>query len=136
MIPDMIHPLGRYWRQPNRDNILIREIIIVEDKMNKVASPCCGSCRYWDYHYKVCSEITKMHGMYVIPISDPAQYTCDGEYYFPRNPIPIVEIPGVKELVEEAYLSGLIQGEKNDIRDSLTSGDLVAEYMKALEDKK
>ena len=23
MIPDMIHPLGKHWQQPNRDNILI-----------------------------------------------------------------------------------------------------------------
>ena len=23
IIPDMIHPLGKYWQQPNRDSILI-----------------------------------------------------------------------------------------------------------------
>jgi hypothetical protein len=32
IIPDMIHPLGKYWQQPNRDNILIDDTYALMSK--------------------------------------------------------------------------------------------------------
>ena len=70
--------------------------------MNEVASPCCGSCGWycWNSYLEkyTCHnpEIVKQHKQNdFIPES-----LCVPSYYSPRNPIPITNLPGVKELVD------------------------------------
>ncbi len=68
---------------------------------NQIAAPCCGSCEHCDYDlcdrtwYCCAKELEKQS-------VTNRDYLCEGNYYLPRNPIPIIDIPGVKELVEAA----------------------------------
>ena len=51
---------------------------------------------------------------------------------------PIIDIPGVKELVEKAFIAGLVEGveaERGHIYAAITVGDAAKEYIKSLEDK-
>lgn len=38
IIPDMIHPLGKYWQQPNKDNIVIddRNALMGKDSLDEL----------------------------------------------------------------------------------------------------
>ncbi len=62
----------------------------------QVASPCCGSCKNWDMPRRKCGMDA------TIIFVDYDDCSCNRDNYSPRNPIPIVEIPGVKELVKAA----------------------------------
>ncbi len=61
--------------------------------MNKVASPCCGSCEY--YKNKLRFPCAKYHDYVRI-----SELSCHGEHYSPRNPIPIIDLLGIEELEE------------------------------------
>ncbi len=101
---------------------------------NQAAAPCCGSCSLWQYHHEWCSKNNKYveaHYLY-----------CQGNYYIPRNPIPIIDIPGVKELVEGVYKEGFKVGYETGDHDKAYPESANAyrtikfyKYMKALEDK-
>ena len=57
--------------------------------------------------------------------------------YSPRNPIPIIELPGVKEMVEAAFREGLHYGfeEEGDYPAPLKVDRMVSKFMKTLEAK-
>ena len=60
---------------------------------NQVAAECCGSCK-WDSHGRDCPK-----------------YNCirndgDVDEYVPNNPIPVIELSGVKELIKAAWIEG------------------------------
>ncbi len=59
---------------------------------NQVAAKCCGSCE----HYEPVGEFCEPQNTDVFA----TDFYCGGNDYSPRNPIPIISIPGVKELVE------------------------------------
>ena len=105
---------------------------------NQVAAPCCGSCKYFYYDKTTndnCCHYRKAILMYMT--SFPYRL-CAANYYIPRNPIPIIDIPGVKELVEKAFIAGLVEGveaERGHIYAAITVGDAAKEYIKSLEDK-
>jgi len=104
--------------------------------MNKVAAPCCGSCKIWNDHYHFCREHS---------ITTEAYYVKCEEGYSPRNPIPLISIPGVKELVEKAYGAGYKDGFESGSDDFLNPDyakyanayrtHSFYKYIKALEDK-
>ncbi len=71
--------------------------------MEIVASECCGSCGWYCWNSYLSKynchnpELVKQHKQDdFIPES-----LCVPNYYSPRNPIPIIDLPGVKELVEK-----------------------------------
>ncbi len=109
--------------------------------MNKVASECCGSCGWYCWNSYLenynChnSEIVKQHKQDdFIPES-----LCVPNYYSPRLPILITDLPGVKELVEAAYRAGFRDGagcgENNTNHLKRYEENSVYEYMKALKAK-
>ncbi len=70
---------------------------------NQIAAECCGSCGWYCWNSRLSkynchnSEIVKQHKQDdFIPES-----LCVPNYYSPRNPIPITDLPGIKELVEQ-----------------------------------
>jgi len=90
--------------------------------MKELASPCCGSCehqrrqifrdcRHWD----------------CIRFADNGHI----DNYSPRNPIPLIQVSGVREMVKEAWQDGY-----QAHIDYPDMPSLVGEYMKALEDKR
>ena len=97
---------------------------------NQVAASCCGSCGKAGYNSGVlfCGvSHTSRKPWDICPQAIPRQD------YSPRNPIPIIDIPGVKEMVEKAYRAGAKErrlGYHHEVN------DVVDEYMKALEDKR
>jgi len=93
--------------------------------MNEVASPCCGSCEQYGSINEWCSAcMTNVIAM---------DFYCRGKKYEPRNPIPLINVPGVKEMVQKAYRQGV--KDRNFYRYDKTI-KLLREYMKALEDKR
>ena len=72
--------------------------------MNKVAAPCCGSCRFWNDRFWFCAE----HNEY----AEVSQFCCEGEDYSPRNPIPITDLPGMSERAH-AY-KAIVEAYKTD----------------------
>ncbi len=101
--------------------------------MNKVASECCGSCE----HYKNNSRFpcAKYHNYVRI-----GELCCYGEHYSPCNPIPIIDLPEVKELIEAAYRKGFQDGvdcgrESGEHYTKAYEENNVYEYMKTLENK-
>ncbi len=100
---------------------------------NQVAAPCCGSCE----HDKGATQGCTRYYCIRYPGNDWESQNVQ-DFYSSRNPIPIIDIPGVKELVEKAYKAGLIEGvdgERDNIYASITIGELADRYIKALEDK-
>lgn len=102
--------------------------------MNKIASECCGSCEHWDMPKRKCGVDPE------IVFVDYDDYSCNREDYSPRNPIPIIDIPGVKELVEKAYRDGFEEGQEYENTseysfDKVFEDNSTYEYMKALEDR-
>ncbi len=79
--------------------------------MNKVASPCCGSCEWYCWNSYLSKynchnpEIVKQHKQN----SFKPESLCLPNYYSPRNPIPIIDLPGMSEIahaykaIAEAY---------------------------------
>ena len=99
---------------------------------NQIAAPCCGSCE----HYCWTTSI-KDYSCHAFLNAASMEGCCTGDNYSPRNPTPIIDIPGVKELVEEAYRSGVKESKEWPL-DKID--DLTAEYMdfvcyEPLEDK-
>ena len=99
---------------------------------NQVAAPCCGSCEHWSDAYGLCGQARRL------PVRVTRDgYFCKGVNYTPRNPIPIIELPGVKEMVEASFREGLHYGfeEDGDYPAPLKVDQMVSEYMEALEAK-
>ena len=104
---------------------------------NQVAAPCCGSCKFFYYDEEAHSDNChneKATLMYKMSIS---HRICAGGYYTPRNPIPIIELPGVRELVKSAFGEGLHDGIEWDLDYPAPPKfqKMVSKYMKALEAK-
>ncbi len=101
---------------------------------NQIASPCCGSCGWYCWNGRLLKytchnpEIVKQHKQNTFK----PESLCVPNYYSPRNPVLITDLSGVKELIEAAYRAGVIN--RLDWPFDNTD-DLVAEYMKTLEDK-
>ncbi len=103
--------------------------------MNEVASPCCGSCGWYCWNGRLLKytchnpEIVKQHKQN----SFKPESLCVPNYYSSRNPIPITDLPRVKELIEAAYRAGCLKGGEwlNGAREQ----EALDEYMKALENK-
>ena len=103
--------------------------------MNEVASECCGSCEWYCWNGDLFKynchnpEIVKQHKQNnVKPTS-----LCFPDYYSPRNPIPIIDLPEVKKLVDALNeLVGIIDG--GDKTDSFTTQP-ANRILKALEAK-
>jgi len=72
---------------------------------NQVAAPCCGSCKHvgMGFSYSnpsaVCWAGDKAFAVQLGILRCKNNYT-------PRNPISIIDIPGVKELVKCAWAEG------------------------------
>jgi len=114
---------------------------------NQVAAPCCGSCDQFRWSdgkgVYICldPEVEKQDVYYLVGThSLPPLPDC----YIPRNPIPIIELPGVKEMVEAAYREAYRQGfqdgkecgeENSEDYKKAYEDNYVYEYMKALEAK-
>ncbi len=68
--------------------------------MNEVASECCGSCEWYCWNGRLLKhnchnpEIVKQQKQNTFK----PESLCVPNYYSPRNPIPITDLPGVKEL--------------------------------------
>jgi len=108
--------------------------------MTEIASPCCGSCEWFCWNGSLLKynchnpEIVKQHKHN----SMGTEGLCLPSYYSPRNPIPLIKLSGVKELVEKAYRDGYVEAfgvETSGYLDSYLTNS-VYEYMKALEAKK
>lgn len=91
---------------------------------NQVAAPCCGSCLHWDDNHQYCKE----HNDY----AQGSHLNCEGEDYSPRNPIPIIDLPEVKELIEVAYRAGFNEADPWPHSKKVMDW-YVSEYIKALE---
>ena len=110
--------------------------------MNEVAAECCGSCKYFYYDKTTngnCCHYKRATLMYMT--SFPHRL-CAANYYKPRNPIPIIDIPGVKELVEGVYKEGFKVGYETGDHDKAYPESANAyrtikfyKYIKSLEDK-
>ena len=107
---------------------------------NQVAAPCCGSCDQFRWSdgkgVYICldPEVEKQDVYYLVGThSLPPLPDC----YIPRNPIPIIELPGVKEMVEAAFGEGLHYGFEWDLDYPAPPKfqKMVSKYMKALEAK-
>ena len=72
--------------------------------INQVAAPCCGSCEKAGYNSGVLFCGVSHTSRKPWDVCPQAKHRQD---YSPRNPIPIIDIPGVKELVEGAYRAAL-----------------------------
>ncbi len=112
--------------------------------MNKVASECCGSCGWYCWNGRLLKytchnpEIVKQHKQNTFK----PESLCVPNYYSPRNPISITDLPEVRELMKIAYRVGYQKAlhladpsfglftsiQENEDRHA-------HEYMKALEDK-
>ena len=99
---------------------------------NQVAAECCGSCRECTEDLFCCLRLPYEHVRFW-------QIKClYGDKYSPTNPISVIDLPGVKELVEKAFIAGLVEGveaERGHIYAAITVGDAAKEYIKSLEDK-
>jgi hypothetical protein len=60
------------------------------------------------------------------------QGICADNHYSPRNPIPLIAVPGVKEMVEEAYRQALYDLGFKESKEHIDW--MVSEYIQALED--
>ncbi len=108
--------------------------------MNKVAIPCCGSCKYFYYNKTVGGNCCHSKRAIMLYLTSFPERICAANYYKPRNPIPIIDLSGVKELIEAAYRAGyqevldLVKPTFSLYRDIKDFEDnYVYEYMKALE---
>ena len=93
-----------------------------------IAAPCCGSCLHWNDNHQYCKE----HNEY----AQGSHLNCEGEDYSPRNPIPITDLPGVKELIEAAYKAGFDEGYNHPVTADYSyiyRDNYACEYIKALE---
>ena len=70
---------------------------------NEVASPCCGSCKY---SYLGFERSLFCHSPHKGEIPIRLDKLCCDDGYKPLNPIPLINVPGVKEIVEAAYRTG------------------------------
>jgi len=102
--------------------------------MNKIAGLCCGSCRYFECREDWYACYLEYDQVLDDDLSDweqdnpkNADETC--LCYTPRNPIPPISVPGVKEMVMEAFRKGLSYTHY----DSESINAETKEYMKALE---
>jgi hypothetical protein len=110
---------------------------------NQIAAPCCGSCEWYCWNGRLLKynchnpEIVKQHKQN----SFKPESLCQPIYYTPRNPSPLIAVPGVREIAEEAYREGYDQGigdgpdypENTDYEANYLNNS-VCDYMKALED--
>ena len=100
---------------------------------NQVAAPCCGSCE----HCKTCIHGVRCYERTPYLIIALGNSCLEGRKYKPVNPIPIIELPGVKEMVEAAFGEGLHYGFEWDLDYPAPPKfqKMVSKYMKALEAK-
>ncbi len=97
--------------------------------MNEAAAECCGSCEYWNGFWRDSFRFCSEHNVY----AEANHFNCEGEDYSPRNPIPITDLPVVKELVDVLNeLVGII--DSGDKTDSFTTQP-ANRILKALEAK-
>ncbi len=87
--------------------------------MNEVASECCGSCGWYCWNGRLLKynchnpEIVKQHKQNTFK----PESLCLPNYYSPRNPISITDLPGVSEIahaykaIAEAYKTGRLAPE-------------------------
>ena len=104
--------------------------------MNEVASPCCGSCKHFYYDDNVHDFCC--HNIKADPYNVATAESMCTKAYSPRNPIPLINVPGVKEMVEKAYRDGYVEAfgvETSGYLDTYLTNSAY-EYMKALEDKR
>jgi|GEM_PF-5564438 len=93
--------------------------------INQVAAPCCGSCE----HCKGSAIGLRCYERTPYEVTGLRNSCMEGRNYSPCNPIPIIDIPGVKELKEALLtITYLVHP-----ADSLKVAQALAE--KALEDK-
>ena len=64
---------------------------------NQVAAPCCGSCE----HCKTCIHGVRCYERTPYLIIALGNSCLEGRKHKPRNPIPIIQLPGVKELIKK-----------------------------------
>ena len=98
---------------------------------NQVVAECCGSCRECTEDLFCCLRLPYEHVRFW-------QIKClYGDKYSPTNPISVIDLPGVKELVKKAYRAGAeLDEEEYFYKNAEGYVDGKAdEYMKALEDK-
>ena len=103
--------------------------------MNQIASPCCGSCKYFSYNKTVGRNCCNYKRAIMLYLTSFPERICAVNYYKPRNPISIIDLPGVKKLIEAAYIAGLTDAAEQEsevIYASITIGDMAVKYMKAL----
>ncbi len=110
--------------------------------MNKVAIECCGSCKYFSYNKTVGRNCCNYKRAIMLYLTSFPERICAANYYKPRNPISIIDLPGVKKLIEAAYRAGyqevldLVKPSFSLYRDIKDFEDnYVYEYMKTLEVK-
>jgi len=104
--------------------------------MNEVASPCCGSCKHFYYDDNVHDFCC--HNIKADPYNVATAESMCTKAYSPRNPIPLINVPGVKEMVAKAYRDGFRQGidiDKDNYAEVYEENNIY-EYMRALEDKR
>ncbi len=108
---------------------------------NQIAAECCGSCGWYCWNGRLLKytchnpEIVKQHKQNTFK----PESLCVPNYYSPRNPIPIIDIPGVKKLVEKAFRNGM-RWDPEDFSDDRLDYDTfennsAKEYLKGIEDK-
>ena len=105
---------------------------------NQVAAPCCGSCE----HCKGSAIGLRCYERTPYEVTGLRNSCMEGRNYSPCNPIFIIDIPGVKELVEGVYKEGFKVGYETGDHDKAYPESANAyrtikfyKYMKALEDK-
>jgi len=110
---------------------------------NQVAAPCCGSCDQFRWSdgkgVYICldPEVEKQDVYYLVGThSLPPLPDC----YIPRNPIPIIQLPGMKWMIEAAYRTGFRNGWDCSAKDddryiNLDEENNAYKYMRALEAK-
>ncbi len=108
--------------------------------MNKVAIPCCGSCKYFYYNKTVGGNCCHSKRAIMLYLTSFPERICAANYYKPRNSIPIIDLSGVKKLIEAAYRKGFQDGvdcgrESGEHYTKAYEENNVYEYMKALEAK-
>jgi len=96
--------------------------------MNEVASPCCGSCKKAGYNSGVL--YCGVSHFSVAPY-DSCPEKRPMQRYEPLAPIPLIDIPGVREMVERAYRDGVKDGHFYRFD---KPRQLAKEYIKSLED--
>ena len=70
--------------------------------INQVAAPCCGSCE----HCKGSAIGLRCYERTPYEVTGLRNSCMEGRNYSPCNPIPITDLPGVKELIKCAWAEG------------------------------